>query len=109
MVDIFVKVKYPPWWIMKGGTELNIAENLSPAMGQGIDSRNRVWNWAAKLHRLTGRYDNPMPTWFLAPIAGLKLPKQMIDGKLRYFDGELRMGFSSIEMAERLVRTKTSE
>ncbi len=48
--------------------------NLSPAMGRGIDSRNRVWNWLAKLHRLAGRYDNPMPTWFLAPIAGLKLP-----------------------------------
>jgi hypothetical protein len=46
-------------------------ENLSPAMGRGIDSRNRVWNWGAKLHRLEGRYDNPMPTWFLAPIAGL--------------------------------------
>ncbi len=43
-------------------------------MGRGIDSRNRVWNWVAKLHRLAGRYDNPMPTWFLAPIAGLKLP-----------------------------------
>ncbi len=47
------------------------AENLSPAMGRGIDSRNQVWNWVAKLHRLSGRYDNPMPTWFLAPIAGL--------------------------------------
>ncbi len=46
----------------------------SPAMGLGINSRNRVWNWVAKLHRLAGRYDNPMPTWFLAPIAGLKLP-----------------------------------
>ncbi len=44
--------------------------NLSPAMGRGIDSRNQVWNWVAKLHRLAGRYDNPMPTWFLAPIAG---------------------------------------
>ncbi len=44
-------------------------------MGRGIDSRNRVSrNWVAKLHRLAGRYDNPMPTWFLAPIAGLKLP-----------------------------------
>ncbi len=44
-------------------------------MGRGIDSRNRVWNWVAKLHRLAGRYDNPMPTWFIiAPIAGLKLP-----------------------------------
>ncbi len=35
-------------------------ENLSPAMGRGIDSRNQVWNWVAKLHRLAGRYDNPM-------------------------------------------------
>ncbi len=48
--------------------------NLSPAMGQGIDSRNWVWNWVTNLHRLAGQYDNPMPTWFLAPIAGLKLP-----------------------------------
>ncbi len=43
-------------------------------MGRGIDSRNRVWNWVAKPHRLTGRCDNPLPAWFLAPIAGLKLP-----------------------------------
>ncbi len=28
---------------------------LSQAMGRGIDSRNRVWNWEAKLHRLAGR------------------------------------------------------
>jgi hypothetical protein len=28
----------------------------------------------SKLHRLAGRYDNPLPTWFLALIAGLKLP-----------------------------------
>jgi hypothetical protein len=56
------------------------AENLSPAMGRGINSsRNRVWNWVAKLHRLAGRYDNPMPTWFLAPIAVLKLPTQKDD------------------------------
>jgi hypothetical protein len=52
----------------------NWVENLSPAMGRGIDSRNRVWNWVAKIHRLAGRYGNTMPTWFLAPIAGLKLP-----------------------------------
>ncbi len=30
-------------------------------IGRGIDSRNRVWNWIAKLHRLAGRYDNPVP------------------------------------------------
>ncbi len=51
---------------------------LSPAMWRGIDSRNRVWNWVVKLHRLAGRYDNLMPTWFLAPIAGLKLPTQFL-------------------------------
>jgi hypothetical protein len=49
---------------------------LSPAMRRGIDSRNRVWNWVAKLHMLAGRYDNPMPTWFLAHTAWLKLPAQ---------------------------------
>jgi hypothetical protein len=38
-------------------------------MRQGIDPWNRAWNWLAKL---VGRYDNPMPAWFLAPIAGLK-------------------------------------
>ncbi len=27
---------------------------------------------------LAGRYDNPMPTWLLAIIAGLKLPAQEI-------------------------------
>jgi hypothetical protein len=26
---------------------------------------------------LAGQYDNPVPTWFLAPIAGLKLPTQV--------------------------------
>ncbi len=49
--------------------------NLSPTMGRGIDSRNRVWNGVAKLHRLAGRYDNPMPPWYLVPIAGLKLSR----------------------------------
>ncbi len=44
------------------------SKNLSPAMGRGIDSRNRVWDWVAKLHRLASRYDNPMPTWFLDPL-----------------------------------------
>ncbi len=74
------------WENICGGRKMNLtgllitspAENLNPAMGRGINSRNRVWNWVAKLHRLAGRYDNPMPTWFLAPIAGLKLPTQYI-------------------------------
>jgi hypothetical protein len=30
----------------------------------------------ATVQRLAGRYDNPMPTWFLVSIAGLKLPTQ---------------------------------
>ena len=49
-------------------------------MGRGIDSRNRVWNWVAKLHRLAGRYDIPMPTWFLALIAGHKFRHSVADG-----------------------------
>ncbi len=53
--------------------EITRVYKLSPALGRGIDSRNRVWNWVAKIHRLAGRYDNPMSTWFLAPIAGFKL------------------------------------
>ncbi len=37
------------------------------------------------------QYDNPMPTWFLAPIAGLKLPTQdpitgILLGDLDLFD-----------------------
>ena len=41
-------------------------------VGLGIDSRNRVWNLVAKRHRLAGRYENHMPTRFLAPNAGIK-------------------------------------
>ncbi len=53
-------------------------------MGRGIDSRNRVWNWVAKLSRLAGRYNNPMPTWFLSPIAGLELPTQESFPRIRF-------------------------
>ncbi len=58
------------WGSINVKTPVTRVENLSPTMRRGINSRNRVWNWVAKLHRLAGRYDNPMPTWFL----GLKLP-----------------------------------
>jgi len=57
-------------------------ENLSTALGRGIGSRNRVWNWVAELHRLVGRYDNPMPTCFLAPIAGLKVTDTGFESRL---------------------------
>ncbi len=55
-------------------------ENLSPAMGRGIDSRNRVWYWIAKLYRQRAG----TTTWFLAPIAGLKLPT--LDKYLRWLE-----------------------
>jgi hypothetical protein len=64
----------------------NRVENLSPAMVRGIDSRSRVLNLVAKLHWLAGRYDNPMPTWFLVPISGLKLPTPIATYTL-YFRG----------------------
>ncbi len=48
-------------------------ENLSPAMGQGIDSMNRVWNWVAKLHRLAGRYNNPPANLVPSPHSGTKV------------------------------------
>jgi hypothetical protein len=31
---------------------------------------------SARLHSLAGRYDNHIPTWFLAPIECLKIPAQ---------------------------------
>jgi hypothetical protein len=39
-------------------------------------ARNQFREPRLELSRLAGRYDNPMPTWFLAPIAGHKLPTQ---------------------------------
>ncbi len=60
---IYSKESIPPAYVAWVG-------NLSPAMGRGINSRNRVWNWIAKLNRMAGRYGNPMPTWFLAPHRG---------------------------------------
>ncbi len=37
----------------------SLSGNLSPAMGRGISSSNRVWNWVAKLHIPAGRHDDP--------------------------------------------------
>jgi hypothetical protein len=76
---------YAAWRNRFLGIESRVG-NLSPAMGRGIDSRNRVWKGVAKLHRQAGRYDNPMPTWFLAPIVGLKLPSL----------GSLKVSFLSV-------------
>jgi hypothetical protein len=43
-------------------------EESIPGTESGIDQPD--------LHRLVGRYDKHIPTWFLSPMAGLKLPTQ---------------------------------
>ncbi len=81
----------------------NRVENLSPAMGRGINSRKRVWNWVAKLHSLASRYDNPMPTWFLAPIAGHKLPTQVLISGNQSAGPEWQPYYYSVPSPPRLV------
>ncbi len=54
------------------------SRNLKSCYG----ARNRFQEPSLELsnqatYRLAARYDNPMPTWLLAPIAGLKLPAQI--------------------------------
>jgi hypothetical protein len=49
--------------------------NLRPAMGRGLNFQERSLEWSSQTSK-AGRYDNHMPTWFLAPIAGLMLPTQ---------------------------------
>ncbi len=71
----FNQLEYSQSPLLSSFTESRV-ENLSPAVGRGIDSRNRVWHWVDKLNRLAGRYDNPMPTWFLTHKVGLKLQDQ---------------------------------
>ncbi len=51
-----------------------MSRKLNHAMGRGIDSRNRVWNWLAKLHRLVGlkgklHADFTLKSFFLYSIA----------------------------------------
>jgi hypothetical protein len=41
-------------------------------------------------YRLAGQYDNPMRTWFLAPIAGLKLPTQLCDSVYLTYSADLQ-------------------
>ncbi len=65
--------RFPSWLCSQ---PRRLFKSSSTAIRRGIDSRNRVWNWVAKLHRLAGRCENPMSTWFVAPIAGFKLPTQ---------------------------------
>ncbi len=47
------------------------------------EPRNRLQGIAsASLWRLTSRYDNPIPAWFLAPIDCSKIPAQYCRGKV---------------------------
>ncbi len=56
--------------------------NLSPAMGRGIDSRNRVWNWVAKLHRLA--YLVKCTWYFLSVFLIVVSNKNVIAGPLPF-------------------------
>ncbi len=54
-----------------------------------MEPRNRFQGTnSASLCSLAGRYDNPIPTWFLVPIDGLKIPDQFISQ--RFFGEHLR-------------------
>jgi hypothetical protein len=41
------------------------------------ESKNRFQGFNFANYSLTGRYDNPLPTQFLAPIDRLKIPAQL--------------------------------
>jgi hypothetical protein len=66
-----------------GGWFPSVAEKKC-LQSRNLKSRYGARNWfqepslelSSQAHRLAGRYNNRMPTWFLAPIAGLKLPAQ---------------------------------
>jgi hypothetical protein len=57
-------------------------------------ARNRIQEPNLELssqatNRLAGRFDNPMPTWFVAPIAGLKLPTLALRARIeRFIEGQ---------------------
>ncbi len=62
------------WWLMSTDNEfLNILR--SPRI-DFKESRNN----SASLCSLAGRYDNPIPTQFLAPMDSLKIPAQDCSG-----------------------------
>ncbi len=45
------------------------SRKLKTRFGARNQFQDRVWNWVAKLHRLAGQYDNPMPS----PHSGTKV------------------------------------
>jgi hypothetical protein len=46
-----------------------------------MEPKNRFQGMnSASLCRLAGRYNNPIPTWFLAPIDCLKIPAPYAGG-----------------------------
>jgi hypothetical protein len=52
----------------------NQSRKLKSRYGARIRFQEPSLTLVAKLHRLAGRYENLMPTWFLAPMAELKFP-----------------------------------
>jgi hypothetical protein len=62
-----------------------------------MEPRNRFQGMnSVSLCSLAGRYDNPIPTWFLAPIDCLKIPAQRLHSQaelvpLNRFLGSLKV------------------
>ncbi len=57
--------------------QLEIQESQSPYFSMFMEPRNRFQGMkSASLFSLAGRYDNPIPTRFLAPVDCLKIPAQ---------------------------------
>ncbi len=84
---------------------INIAfwvENLRPALGRGIDSRNRVWNWTAKLYIGWRAYAYLV---HIAPKAGLKLPK-LISFFMAYVNYSISSPFTFIKNIHRILSSE---
>jgi hypothetical protein len=56
---------------------------------------------SASLFSLAGRYDNSIPTWFLAPIDFLKIPAQL-DKFTPYKEKKLHASYSLLEIEQKL-------
>jgi hypothetical protein len=76
-----------------GSATATLAMAAAAAAASGFLSTNRhlarliflsraVCEMCSKLHRLAGRYDNLMSTWFLSPIVELELPSRDPDPDL---------------------------
>jgi hypothetical protein len=65
----------------------------SPYFYTFMEPRNRFQGInSASLCSLAGRYDNPIPTRFLAPIECLKIPAQDVEGALPAMRKRVKIG-----------------